>query len=145
MVKHIKRDYMQFEDEYQHRHHNKNLLLVHLIFVTKYRKALLVGELRNDVKQLIYESCVKHHWYIRRMETDRDHIHILLQYNPTDSITKIVSTLKQHSTYHIWQKYLHRLKHEYWKENTFWSDGYFAASVGNVSASTIERYIAQQG
>ena len=37
------------------------------------------------------------------METDGDHTHILLQYNPSDSITKIVGVLKSYSTYHIWK------------------------------------------
>lgn len=89
---------MQNTDIYQHRRHNKNLLMGHLIFVTKYRRDLFFGEFRNDIKQYMYETCVKYHWYIKRMETDKDHIHILLQYNPTDSITNIVSCLKQHST-----------------------------------------------
>ena len=81
---------------YQHRRHNKNLLMVHLIFVTKYRKKLFYGNFREAVKQYIFDACKDHHWYIRRMETDKDHIHILLQYNPTDSITNIVSLLKQY-------------------------------------------------
>ena len=132
-------------DIYQHRRHNKNRLMVHLIFATKYRKKLLYGEIRERIKQLMYEACVKHHWYIVRMETDRDHIHILLQYNPTDSVTKIVTVLKQYSTYHIWRTCAHDLKKHYWKEKTFWSDGYFVASVGQVSQATIERYIESQG
>lgn len=87
-------------DGYQHRRHNKNLLMVHLIFVTKYRKKLLYGTFRDDIKQWIYETCTKNHWYIKRMETDKDHIHILLQYNPTDSIKEIVAKLKQCSTFY---------------------------------------------
>lgn len=132
-------------DVYQHRRHNKNLLMVHLIFATKYRKKLLAGQLREDVKQYIFDTCKKYHWYIKRMETDRDHIHILLQYNPTDSITGIVTALKQHSTYMVWKSHGSFLRHHYWKEKTFWSDGYFAASVGQVSQAAIERYIEQQG
>lgn len=132
-------------DQYQHRRHNKNLLMVHLIFVTKYRKKLLTGYMRDETKQLLFEACQKHHWYIKRMETDKDHVHILLQYNPTDSITKIVTILKQYSTWHLWQKQAAQLRKYYWKEKTFWSDGYFAASVGQVSQSTIEHYIASQG
>ena len=85
-------------DVYQHRRHNKNLLMVHLIFATKYRKALLFGAFRTDVKQYMFDACNEPHWYIRRMETDKDHIHILLQYNLTDSIVGIVSVLKQYST-----------------------------------------------
>ena len=71
-------------DIYQHRRHNKNLLMVHLIFATKYRKPILVEKLRDDVKQYIFADCTKHNWYIKRMETDKNHIHILLQYNPRD-------------------------------------------------------------
>lgn len=133
------------KDGYQHRQHNKNSLMAHLIFVTKYRKKLLTGSVREDILQIVYETCQKNHWYIRRMETDIDHIHILLQYNPTDSVTEVVRKLKQVTTYHIWQRHEKKLKSCYWKERTFWSDGYFAASVGQVSQATIERYIENQG
>lgn len=68
------------DDCFQHRRHNKNLLMVHLIFVTKYRKKLLYGDFKEDIKQWIFDTSVKNHWYVKRMETDRDHIHILLQY-----------------------------------------------------------------
>ena len=133
------------KDINQHRRHNRNLLMVHLIFVTRYRKKLFYGEFRNDIKQYIFDTCKVHHWYIRRMETDKDHIHILLQYNPTDSITQIVSTLKQVSAYYAWKKYHRLLQKQYWKEHTLWSDGYFAASIGQVSAETIKHYIENQG
>lgn len=119
--------------------------MVHLIFVTKYRKKILTGAIDGDIKQMLFDVCKLHHWYIKKMETDADHIHILLQYNPTDSITKMVSILKQHSTWYIWKAHERVLKQHYWKERTFWSDGYFAASVGQVSQSTIEHYIETQG
>ena len=102
-------------DIYQHRRHNKNLLMVHLIFVTKYRKKIVLGDFRDAVKQYLFDTCVKNHWYVKRMETDQDHVHILLQYNPTDSITRIVSILKQHSTYLSWQQHSALLEQHYWK------------------------------
>lgn len=43
-------------DIYQHRRHNKNLLMVHVILVTKYRKPLLIGKMREDIKQHIYDT-----------------------------------------------------------------------------------------
>lgn len=133
------------DNKYQHRRHNKNLLMAHIILVTKYRKKLFAGAFRDDTKQYLYKTCVKHHWYIKRMETDKDHIHILLQYNPTDSITRIVSMLKQCSTYMAWKHHKMLLRKHYWKEHTLWSDGYFAASIGTVSQVVIERYIESQG
>lgn len=132
-------------DGYQHRSHNKNLLYAHIIFVVKYRKPLLRGAIDQDVKRYLFDISRKHHWYIQRMESDKDHIHLLLQYPPTDSITSIVTLLKSYSSYHIWKQYPSTLHRYFWKEKTFWSDGYFAASVGNASKETIERYIASQG
>ncbi|MCF2643337.1 transposase, partial [Roseburia hominis] len=35
--------------------------------------------------------------------------------------------------YHIWKRYPDYLRKHFWKEHTFWTDGYFACSVGNVS------------
>lgn len=133
------------DDCFQHRRHNKNLLMVHLIFVTKYRKKLLYGDLKEDIKKWIFDTSVKNRWYVKRMETDRDHIHILLQYNPADSVRKIVAKLKQCSTFYAWKKYDVIFSRCYWKEHTLWSDGYFAASVGQVSQKTIEHYIETQG
>ena len=135
----------KFTESYQYCRHNKNLLLVHLTFVTKYRKKILCDHFREEVKQFIYYACIDHHWYIQRMETDQDRIHIILQYNPTDSITKIVLTLKQLSTWQAWKQNERLLKQYYWKEHTLLSDGYFAASVGTVSKTVIEQYIEHQG
>ena len=53
--------------KYQHRRHNKNLLMVHIIFATKYRKPILVGSVREDVMQSIYDTCTQYHWYIKKM------------------------------------------------------------------------------
>ena len=51
--------------------------MVHIVLVTKYRKPILVDQFRIDIKQFIFDTCVKYHWYVRKMETDLDHIHIL--------------------------------------------------------------------
>ena len=45
--------------------------MVHLIFVTKYRKKIVLGDFRDAVKQYLFDTCVKNHWYVKRMETDQ--------------------------------------------------------------------------
>lgn len=77
------------------------------------------------------------------METDLDHIHLLVEYDPTSSLVSIVRRLKQISTIDVWKK--HDLSKFLWKEKTFWSDGYFVCSIGNASAETIKKYIENQG
>ena len=101
------------KDRYHHRSHNKTKLFVHLVFATKYRKQLLFGQIDTDIKQIVFDTAKSHHWYILKMETDQDHIHILLQYPPTDSNRHIVSILKQISTYQIWQMHPHILSRYY--------------------------------
>lgn len=82
---------------------------------------------------------------ITTIETDKDHLHILVDIDPTVSATPIVSRIKQMSTSRTWKQYPIELKTHYWGENTFWSDGYFVCSTGDVSMETIKKYIEEQG
>ena len=53
------------------------------------------------------------------METDKNHIHLLIDYEPNISITQIVRKLKQESTYTLWKTHYAILKKHFWKEQTF--------------------------
>lgn len=131
--------------DYVRTDHSKHSLLVHLIFVCKYRKELLVhtGE---DMKEIFRDISLEHQLKIIEMEADKDHIHLLVQYSPVVSVLDIVRWYKQVSTYRIWRsKWENYLQEQFWKEQTFWSDGYFACSTGQVSHETIEKYIREQG
>ena len=79
------------------------------------------------------------------METDKDHIHLLIGYDATDRVCDIVKLLKQEITYYLWQKYPDYLSRQYWKRKVFWSYGYFVCSIGEVSSSIIQKYIESQG
>ena len=110
------------------------------------RKKLLVSQqISDDIKQFSYEICQRHSVIIRYMETDKDHIHYMIETEPTMSISKIVTLMKTYTTYHIWKRYPQYLRKQFWKEHTFWTDGYFACSVGNVSEEMLKRYIEKQG
>ena len=75
---------------------------------------------------------------------DKDHIHYMIETEPTMSVSKIVNLIKSYTTYHIWKKYPNYLRKHFRKEHTFWTDGYFACSVGNVSEEMLKRYIENQ-
>ena len=133
--------------DYRYNRHNrrKYSLKVHIVLVTKYRKQLLKGSIADDVKQKILDIANTRGYEIIAMETDKDHIHFLLSYDTTDRVCDIVKIVKQETTYHLWHKYGSVLSKKYWKEKTFWSDGYFACSIGEVSSATIQKYIESQG
>lgn len=73
------------------------------------------------------------------------HIHYMIETEPTMSVSKIVNLKKSYTTYHIWERYPNYLRKQFWKENTFWTDGYFVCSVGNVSEEMLKKYIENQG
>ncbi|BAE47840.1 putative transposase [Clostridium phage c-st] len=88
--------------KYISKNHSKFLLMTHLIFVCKYRKKLLI-RLGDDIKKLFYAIAEEKDLNIIEMEVDKDHIHLLVQYSPTQSILQIVRWFKQISTYRVWR------------------------------------------
>ena len=81
----------------------KHYLKCHLIFVCKYRKKLLVGQLKDDMRSFLLNITSNSDFEIEVFESDLDHIHFLIRYIPRVSITSIVRKLKQESTYYIWR------------------------------------------
>ena len=133
------------DNRYYRHNRRKYSLKVHIVLVTKYLKQLLQGSIADDVKQKILDIANTRGYEIIAMETDKDHIHFLLSYDATDRVCDIVKIVKQETTYYLWQKYNSVLSKQYWKKKIFWSDGYFACSIGEVSSETIQKYIESQG
>lgn len=133
------------QNHYNHKNRRKYNLKAHIVLVTKYRKTLLQYGLDDFVKRAIIYLAGQNNWIVIAMETDKDHIHILLEYDTTERVCDIISILKRQTTYYLWNQYGTYLSRQYWKKHIFWSDGYFACSIGEVSSATIEKYIAEQG
>ena len=129
---------------YKSKNHSKFILTYHIIFTCKYRKKLLI-KYGEDVKQIMYDISKKYDFDIKEMEVDKDHIHMMISSAPKISPLQIVRVLKQQSTIQMWRRYASELKKQYWKENTFWTDGYFCSTIGQVSSETLKHYIQNQG
>jgi len=56
-----------------------------------------------------------------------------------------VRQLQQESTIQLWQRQEKALKKHFWKERTFWSDGYFCCTIGNARQETIRQSIESHG
>ena len=125
---------------YKSKNHSKFILTYHIIFTCKYRKKLLI-----KLKQIMFDISKKYDFEIKEMEVDKDHIHMMISSVPKISPLQIVRVLKQQSTIEIWKMYRNELKKQYWNENTFWTDGYFCSTIGEVSSKTLKHYIQNQG
>jgi putative transposase len=130
--------------DYGTKNHTKFLILYHLIFVRKYRKKLLErwGE---TVKAIFFEISASSHVSFEEMQVDRDHIHCLVKSEPHISPLAIVRRLKRQSTHQLWQRHESELQTHFWREQTFWSDGYFYCTIGNASQAVVRKYIETQG
>ena len=129
------------DHRYNRHNRRKYSLKVHIVLVSKYRKQLLQGSIADDVKQKILDIANTRGYEIIAMETDKDHIHFVLSYDATDRVCNIVKVVKSETTYYLWQKYNSVLSKQYWKKKIFWSDGYFACSIGEVSSATIQNIL----
>ena len=116
-----------------------------MILVCKYRKKLLIGTVGHEMKQIMQDISELSDFDIEVMETDKDHIHMMICSEPKLSPLQIVRRLKQMSTTAILRKHGNYLRHIFYKENTFGTDGYFVSSVGDVGQETIKKYIENQG
>lgn len=133
------------EKEYISKNHSKFLLKYHVIFVCKYRRKLLYGNVDTVMKNIFFDIANKADFKIGVMETDKDHIHLFVSGEPKLSPLQIVRKLKQESTIRIWKLFPELLRRWFYREHTFWTDGYFVSTIGNVSQEKIKHYIEQQG
>lgn len=97
------------------------------------------------IKELMRKIETVSDFEIIEMEVDMDHLHLMISSTPSLSPMQIVRKLKQESTIGMWKLFPQELQKHFWKENTFWTDGYFISSIGEVSVETLRHYIQNQG
>jgi putative transposase len=81
-------------------------------------------------------------WEIKELNIQIDHVHLMIQLKPMISVNKAVQLLKGGSSRVIRQEFP-ELEEFLWGDS-FWSDGYFAETVGRVSEDVIRKYIQNQ-
>ena len=136
---------MSKKSNYISTNRSKHYLKCHLIFVCKYRKKLLVGQLKDDMRSILLNITSNSDFEIEVFESDVNHIHFPIRYIPRLSISQIVRRLKQESTRQLWLSHHSILRQYYWYRKILWSSGYFVCSIGEASPDTIREYILNQG
>ena len=122
--------------------HTKHRLMYHIVWIPKYRKRILEGALSKRLRELIAECAEINRWHIEELNIQLDHVHIVIRLRPDISISKAVQLFKGKSSRRIRQEFPH-LKEFYWGDS-FWGDGYFAETSGQVDLETIKAYVSNQ-
>lgn len=122
--------------------HTKTDLKVHLVWIPKYRKPVLVGEVAIRVRDIIRQIAMEHELQIISGKVSKDHVHVFLSYRPHQDISKIVQYLKGISSRVLLQEFVH-LKRKFWGKH-LWARGYLAVSSGTITDQMIQEYIEEQ-
>ncbi len=130
--------------QYIHKSHNVSVLIYHLVFPAKYRRAVFDETVDQVLKEICLELEDRYQLKFLEIGTDQDHVHFLVQSVPTYNVVKIVTTIKSITAREIFKR-CPQVKKELWG-GEFWSDGYFAATVSqHGDENMITKYIKDQG
>ena len=118
-------------------------LKYHFVWIPKYRKELLKGDVKEFVGDVFSRIATEYGWEIEEMAIENDHVHLFLLVPPKYAPAKVAQIMKSISAREIFKEFP-RLRKQLWA-GEFWGDGYFVRSVGdNVTAEIIRRYIRYQ-
>jgi len=115
-----------------------------MVFPAKYRRAVFDGAVDEVLRDVCLE--VEKRYQVKFMEigTDKDHVHFLVQSVPTYSVTKLVTVIKSVTAREVFRMCPH-VKKQLWG-GEFWTDEYFASTVGtHGNETTIRNYVKEQG
>jgi putative transposase len=130
--------------EYIHKSHNVTVLIYHLVFPAKYRRAVFDRDVDGVMKDVCIDIEKRYQMKFLEIGTDKDHVHFLVQSIPTYNVTRIVSVIKSITAREIFKR-CPQVKKQLWG-GEFWTDGYFASTVGkHGNESMIAKYVKQQG
>ncbi len=114
----------------------------HFVFIPKYRKPILRGEVALAVRDLVREVCKAYDIEILKGHVRPDHVHLLLSVPPTMAPSRVMNAIKGRSSNRLMRKY-RELNRQFWGRH-LWSRGYFVATSGNVTDDVLKRYIEDQ-
>ena len=129
--------------QYRRAAHTIYALHYHFVFITKYRKPVLRGDIGNQVRDLIREICRTHDIEILQGHIRPEHVHLLLSVPPHLAPSRVMQAIKGKTSHHLLTDH-RRLRSEYWGRH-LWARGYFVCSSGQVTDEVIAQYIQLQG
>jgi putative transposase len=115
----------------------------HFIFIPKYRKPVLRGDVALRLRELIREICRTNNIEILQGHVRPEHVHLLLSVPPQLAPSRVMQAIKGKTSHRLLRDF-RRLRKEFWGRH-LWSRGYFVATSGNVTDEVISKYIELQG
>ncbi len=134
---------MKKNNEIRHGRHCIFLIQVHLVFVTKYRRGVFTRKILDDLRLIFSNVCSDFSAELIEFDGEEDHVHLLINYPPKVTVSRLVNSLKGVSSHLIRKRGYLSIREKLWG-NALWSPSYFAGSCGGPPISIIRQYIEQQ-
>ena len=115
----------------------------HLVWCVKYRHKVLSGDIDERLKELLYKIALDNKFAIKEIETDLDHVHLLIECSPQHYIPDMIKALKGVSARLLMKEFGVVLKMKLWQGH-LWNPSYFVATVSENTESQIREYIQNQ-
>ena len=119
--------------------HTVSRLTVHIVRSTKYRYAVLQGDIKVRCRSLLIQICEAEDVSILKGVVSKDHVHMHVEYRPSQSISELVRRLKGRSSRKIQQEFP-ELKKRYWGRH-FWAIGFGCRSTSNITDEMVNEYL----
>jgi putative transposase len=119
-------------------------LTAHAVFVAKYRKPVFTDILLSELESIFVSILKTRGCELLEFNGEKDHVHLLVSYRPSISVSNLVANLKATSSKLMWHNHSDYLKQIYWKKKVLWTGSYFIASCGDVTIEKLRQYVEQQ-
>ena len=134
---------MKKNNDIRHGRHCTFIMHVHLVFITKYRHEVFTKEILDDLRLIFSNICTDFESKLIEFDGEDDHVHLLINYPPKVSISKLANSLKGVSSRLIRKKNYPSIRKKLWG-GALWSPSYFSSSCGGAPISIIRQYIEEQ-
>ena len=113
----------------------------HIVFIPKYRKKVLFGQIRKEMGEVFHRLARQKESLIEEGHLMPDHVHMMISIPPKNAVSQVVGFIKGKSAIHIARMYAGRKRN--YVGQSFWARGYFASTVGR-DEQVIREYIRHQ-
>ena len=119
--------------------HSVTECIYHFTFIPKYRRSRLVGQVKQKLSGMIKFCAQVNDWKILELIIEPEHVHLVIQAQADDSPATIMQAVKGGTSRKL-KELFPNLAENIWGEK-FWSDGYFAETVGSKDLNQLNKYL----
>ena len=108
------------------------------------RKAVFTDKLLTELETVFASILKTRGGELLEFNGEKDHVHLLVSYKPSISVSNLVANLKATSSKIMWRNHADYLMTKYWGKRVLWTGSYFIASCGGVTIDQLRKYVEQQ-